>query len=89
MDRRTYEGLGPIVSLAVLLGPVIAASQVGSAGLGALAMAWPTVAASWLLLDALSGVRLYTAGLWAVGVLIVWVVVSYVALVAILNRQEL
>ena len=89
IERRTYETLGPIVSMWVLLVPAVVAIVVGSGGVKTGLLLWPPAAAAWLLLDGLTGVELYTAGPWAVLALLGWVAATYVALVALLRRREL
>ncbi len=89
VERRTYETAGPVVSMCVLLLPAGFALGAGSVGLKAIAMLWPSAAAAWLLFDGLTGVELYTAGIWAILVLLGWLVVTYVILVALVRHREL
>lgn len=54
-----------------------------------LLLLWPPAAAAWLLLDGLAGVELYIPALWAIPVLLAWVVATYLVLVVLLRRHEL
>jgi hypothetical protein len=89
VERRTYEQAGPVAALMVLLLPAVLAVGVGSGGAKVLGMLWPAAAAAWLVLDSLTGVDLYTAGPWAVLVLLGWAIGTYAVLVEIVRRREL